>query len=61
MLIVVQGSPIAGYLLDAYGGTEAGLSAYRPAIFYAGSLVLASAGLLLAVRLMMNRKILAKV
>ncbi|KAE8313780.1 major facilitator superfamily domain-containing protein [Aspergillus transmontanensis] len=41
------GSPIAGYLLDAYGGTDAGLAAFRPAIFYAGSLTLASAGLLL--------------
>ncbi|KAL6709141.1 hypothetical protein ACN47E_001957 [Coniothyrium glycines] len=56
-----MGAPIAGYLLDAYGGTEAGLAAYRPAIFYAGSLVLASAGLLLAVRLMMTRKIFDKI
>ncbi|KAL2126222.1 hypothetical protein VTI74DRAFT_1406 [Chaetomium olivicolor] len=56
-----MGSPIAGYLLEAYGGTEAGLSAYRPAFFYAGSLTLASAGLILIVRLMMNRKLLARV
>ncbi|KAK6831633.1 hypothetical protein RU639_002644 [Aspergillus parasiticus] len=55
------GSPIAGYLLDAYGGTDAGLAAFRPAIFYAGSLTLASAGLLLSVRLMVNRKIFARV
>jgi MFS family permease len=55
------GSPIAGYLLDAYGGTEEGLETFRPAIFYAGSLTLASAGLLFAVRLMMNRKIFEKV
>ncbi|OAQ67584.2 monocarboxylate transporter [Pochonia chlamydosporia 170] len=56
-----MGSPIAGYLLDAYGGTEAGLAAFRPTFFYAGSLTLASAGLILAVRLMINRKILARV
>ncbi|KAL2871729.1 major facilitator superfamily domain-containing protein [Aspergillus lucknowensis] len=55
------GSPIAGYLFDAYGGTEGGLAAYRPAFFYAGSLSLASAGLVMIVRLMMNRKILARV
>ncbi|KAB8218341.1 major facilitator superfamily domain-containing protein [Aspergillus novoparasiticus] len=55
------GSPIAGYLLDAYGGTDAGLAAFRPAIFYAGSLTLASAGLLLSVRLMVNSKIFARV
>ncbi|PKS11717.1 hypothetical protein jhhlp_001705 [Lomentospora prolificans] len=56
-----QGSPIAGYLLEAYGGADGGIAAFRPAFFYAGSLTLASAGLLLAVRLMMNRKILARV
>ncbi|EFY97902.1 hypothetical protein MHUMG1_08717 [Metarhizium humberi] len=56
-----MGSPIAGYLLDAYGGAEAGLAAFRPTFFYAGSLTLASAGLILAVRLMMNRKIFARV
>ncbi|KAH7401383.1 putative monocarboxylate transporter [Pyrenochaeta sp. MPI-SDFR-AT-0127] len=56
-----MGSPIAGYLLDAYGGTEAGLSAYRPAIFYAGSLTMASAGLILVVRLMMNRELFVRV
>ncbi|KAB2102622.1 hypothetical protein AG0111_0g8704 [Alternaria gaisen] len=56
-----MGAPIAGYLLDAYGGTGAGLAAYRPAIFYAGSLTLASAGLLLSVRLMITQKLSAKV
>ena len=61
LLILVKGAPIAGYLLDAYGGAENGLEAFRPAIFYAGSLTLASAGLILAVRLMMNRKIFARV
>lgn len=57
----LQGAPIAGYLLDAYGGTGAGLTAYRPAIFYAGSLTLASAGLLLSVRLLMTQRLFVKV
>lgn len=57
----LQGAPIAGYLLDACGGSGAGLTAYRPAIFYAGSLTLASAGLLLSVRLMMTQKVFVKV
>ncbi|KAH8642614.1 Major Facilitator Superfamily protein [Alternaria alternata] len=61
MLTLVQGAPIAGYLLDAYGGTGAGLAAYRPAIFYAGSLTLASSGLLLSVRLMITQNLSAKV
>ncbi|KAL3493998.1 major facilitator superfamily domain-containing protein [Aspergillus germanicus] len=55
------GAPIAGYLLDVYGGAEGGIAAFRPVFFYAGSLTLASAGLVLAVRLMMNRKVLARV
>ncbi|KAF9884852.1 hypothetical protein FE257_001195 [Aspergillus nanangensis] len=55
------GSPIAGYLLDAYGGTEGGIAAYRPTFFYAGSLTLASAGMLLTVRLMISKKLLARV
>lgn len=61
LLIVRQGAPIAGYLLDAYGGSGAGLAAFRPAIFYAGSLTLASAGLILVVRLVMNPKVFARV
>ncbi|KAJ0280788.1 hypothetical protein CBS470a_008600 [Colletotrichum nupharicola] len=56
----LMGAPIAGYLLEAYGGEDNGLQAYRPAMFYAGSLSLASAGLIAMVRFRMNRKILAK-
>ncbi|KAH6880834.1 putative monocarboxylate transporter [Thelonectria olida] len=56
-----MGAPIAGYLLESYGGANAGLEAFRPAFFYAGSLTLASAGMILMVRLMMNRKIVARV
>ena len=51
----LMGAPIAGYLLDAYGGETAGFAAYRPAIFYAGSLALASAGLVAFVRLRMSK------
>ncbi|GKU11705.1 unnamed protein product [Fusarium langsethiae] len=32
------GSPIAGFLLERHGGAEGGLQAYRPAMFYAGSM-----------------------
>ncbi|KAL4916052.1 MFS general substrate transporter [Aspergillus aurantiobrunneus] len=45
------GAPIAGYILDASGGEEAGIKAYRPAIFYAGSLAFAAAVLAAAIRL----------
>ncbi|OJJ48040.1 hypothetical protein ASPZODRAFT_151432 [Penicilliopsis zonata CBS 506.65] len=55
------GSPIAGYLLDAYGGTEAGLAAFRPAFSYSGSLTLAGAGLVLAVRFMLEKRIFTRV
>jgi MFS family permease len=36
------GPPIAGYLLQATGGESAGIAAYRPAMFYSGSLTVAS-------------------
>ncbi|EHK46123.1 hypothetical protein TRIATDRAFT_292294 [Trichoderma atroviride IMI 206040] len=57
----LMGSPIAGYLLDAYGGTESGFQAYRPAITYAGCMGLGAAGLATFVRFRKNRTILAKV
>lgn len=56
----LMGAPIAGYLLDAYGGAEGGLQAYRPAIFYAGSMALGAAGLVGLVRLRMNMRVLGK-
>ncbi|KAL4884457.1 MFS general substrate transporter [Aspergillus karnatakaensis] len=37
------GAPIAGYILDASGGEESGIKAFRPAIFYAGGLALTAA------------------
>ncbi|KAL3476754.1 major facilitator superfamily domain-containing protein [Aspergillus californicus] len=46
-----RGAPIAGYILDASGGEQAGIKAYRPAIFYAGSLALTAAILAAAIRL----------
>jgi MFS family permease len=49
------GAPIAGYMLDAYGGESAGFKAYRPAIFYAGSLALASAGIVAYLRFKMSK------
>ena len=48
----MQGSPIAGWLLQAYGGSSAGRAAFRPAIYYAGSLAMASAGLIAAMRML---------
>jgi MFS family permease len=56
----LMGAPIAGYLLDAYGGAEAGLQAYRPAIFYAGSLAVCAASLVALIRLRKDLRIFAK-
>ncbi|GAA6020556.1 hypothetical protein JCM10207_008667 [Rhodosporidiobolus poonsookiae] len=55
------GSPIAGMLLQAYGGPDAGYGAYRPAIFYSGGLSLAAAGFVLAVRLIQDRRLWKKI
>ncbi|KAL3496519.1 major facilitator superfamily domain-containing protein [Aspergillus germanicus] len=51
------GAPIAGYTLDASGGEESGIKAYRPAIFYAGSLALTAAVLAAAIRLKTERSL----
>ena len=37
------GGPLAGYLLDAFGGPRAGTHAYRPALLLMGSICLVSA------------------
>lgn len=55
-----QGAPIAGYLLAAYGGQESGIQAFRPAMYYASSLSIASAGLVAVVRMRMSKKFLKK-
>ena len=54
------GAPIAGALLQAYGGKDPNEWAYRPAIFYAGSVALAASGFVLLVRLKQDTKILKK-
>ncbi|KAI8954120.1 major facilitator superfamily transporter [Xylaria longipes] len=55
------GAPIAGYLLEAYGGQDAGFQAYRPAMFYAGSLALGASGLVAASRLRLGRRVFARI
>jgi MFS family permease len=54
------GAPIAGYILQAYGGKNPDQWAYRPAIFYAGSMVLGAAGFVLILRLRLSLKIFKK-
>ncbi|RFU32981.1 hypothetical protein B7463_g3312, partial [Scytalidium lignicola] len=51
----LMGAPIAGYLLAAYGGQNAGLKAYHPAIFYAGSMGLGAALLVSVLRWKMDK------
>jgi len=41
--------------LAAYGGEDAGLKAYRPAMYYAGAMALGSAGLVGVLRLKINK------
>jgi len=48
-------------MLDAYGGDDAGLEAYRPVMYYAGSMALGAAGMVAAVRFRMNKSPMAKV
>ncbi|EFX03978.1 monocarboxylate permease [Grosmannia clavigera kw1407] len=54
-LTLFQGAPIAGYLLQAYGGADSGLKAFRPAMFYAGSLSLGAAISVALMRLYISR------
>ncbi|TFY83444.1 hypothetical protein EWM64_g571 [Hericium alpestre] len=53
----IRGSPVAGWLLEAYGGSAAGRVAFRPAIYFAGSLSVASTGLILTMRQLLVKKI----
>ena len=46
-----QGAPIAGYLLDASGGSNAGINPFRPGMFYAGGLAVFSSLILMQTRL----------
>ncbi|CAI6081708.1 unnamed protein product [Clonostachys chloroleuca] len=56
----LMGAPIAGYMLEAYGGADSDLGAYRPAMYYAGSLALAAAGLVAAVRFRKSKQLLKR-
>lgn len=56
----LMGAPIAGYLLNAYGGENLGLNPYRPAMYYAGAMALASALLVLAARMRASVKLVKK-
>ena len=55
--VFLQGAPIAGYILNASGGESGGAGAYRPAIFYAGSMAFAATVLAAAVRIKMDRRL----
>jgi len=55
------GAPIAGYLLAAYGGEHGSLKAYRPAMFYAGSMAFISASLVALVRLKIDKGAFKKI
>ena len=43
-----MGGPIAGYILNAYVGEESGIAAYRPAMYYAGSMSVGAAVLVIS-------------
>lgn len=47
----LMGAPIAGYLLAACGGQDAGISAFRPAMFWAGGMAAGAAGITAGLRL----------
>ncbi|KAJ6554175.1 monocarboxylate permease Mch4 [Mycena capillaripes] len=57
----LMGAPIAGYLLAAYGGADSTLSAYHPAMFYAGSMGMGATGLVLLMRLKTSTQFFQKV
>jgi hypothetical protein len=56
-----MGAPIAGYILNAFGGEEAGFKAYRPAMYYAGSMSMAAAILVGLLRLKIDMKLKKKI
>ncbi|ETS73622.1 hypothetical protein PFICI_14568 [Pestalotiopsis fici W106-1] len=56
----LMGAPIAGFLLNAYGGENRGLNPYRPAMYYAGAMALASALLVLIARMRFSVKLIKK-
>jgi MFS family permease len=54
------GPPIAGYLLQATGGAAAGISAYRPAMYYAGSLTVASCLMIIGMKVKTTKSLRMK-
>ncbi|KAJ5088683.1 hypothetical protein N7456_012299 [Penicillium angulare] len=52
----LMGAPIAGYILNASGGESSGAGAYRPAIFYAGSMATVATVLAALVRIKVDRR-----
>lgn len=53
-----KGAPVAGYILDAYGGVDGGLKAYKPAIYYSMSLAMIAVGLVASVRFRLSPTLL---
>ncbi|RKK67504.1 hypothetical protein BFJ69_g14448 [Fusarium oxysporum] len=56
----LMGGPIAGYILGRYGGVEGGIMAFRPAMYYAGSMSLGAASLVAWMRFRIDTTILCK-
>ncbi|KFA60572.1 hypothetical protein S40285_07811 [Stachybotrys chlorohalonatus IBT 40285] len=54
----LMGAPVAGYILDAYGGVDGGLKAYKPAIYYSMSLAMIAVGLVASVRFRLSPTLL---
>ena len=57
----LMGGPVAGYILSAYVGSETGVAAYRPAMYYAGSMSLAAAALVGFMRFRIEQRLWRKV
>jgi MFS family permease len=57
----LMGAPLAGYILDAFGGEHAGFEAYRPAMYYSGSMSMASAILVGMLRFRIDRRLKTKI
>ncbi|OQE39260.1 hypothetical protein PENCOP_c007G02422 [Penicillium coprophilum] len=54
------GAPIAGFILNAAGGENKGITGYRPAIVYAGAMALVASLIGLSIRLKTDKKLLKK-
>ncbi|KAJ5861185.1 Major facilitator superfamily domain general substrate transporter [Penicillium soppii] len=54
------GAPIAGFILDAAGGEKSGITGYRPAILYAGSMTVVAALIGLSIRLKTDKHLLKR-